>query len=94
MPGPVPGIHVFLRLRRKQVVDGRNKSGHDGNVVFQSSLPDLIRQSMLRTGSLSLSVRPHSPDVSMDHRLKPGGDEVRRVGYILDVEYRVATPFS
>jgi len=26
----VPGIRVFFGLRRKQVVDGRNKSGHDG----------------------------------------------------------------
>jgi hypothetical protein len=26
MPGPGPGIHVFLR---RQDVDGRNKSGHD-----------------------------------------------------------------
>jgi hypothetical protein len=31
--------------------------------LFQPSLPDLIRQSMLRPGS-------------MDRRLKPGGDEV------------------
>jgi hypothetical protein len=28
MPGPVPGVHVFLLLSR-QDVDGRNKSGHD-----------------------------------------------------------------
>ena len=28
MPGLVPGIHVFLSLKR-QGVDGRNKSGHD-----------------------------------------------------------------
>jgi hypothetical protein len=27
MPGPVPGIHVFLR--RRQDVDGRDKPGHD-----------------------------------------------------------------
>jgi len=29
MPGLVPGIHVLLLL--KQVVDGRDKPGHDGN---------------------------------------------------------------
>ena len=28
MPGLVPGIHVFLSFRRKDM-DGRNKSGHD-----------------------------------------------------------------
>ena len=29
MPGLVPGIHVFLGIG-KQVVDGRDKPGHDG----------------------------------------------------------------
>jgi hypothetical protein len=29
MPGLVPGIHVFQDVRREDV-DGRNKSGHDG----------------------------------------------------------------
>jgi hypothetical protein len=29
MPGLVPSIHVFLYEERKQVVDGRNKPGHD-----------------------------------------------------------------
>ena len=28
MPGFIPGIHVLLS-RGKEVVDGRNKSGHD-----------------------------------------------------------------
>jgi hypothetical protein len=28
MPGPVPGIHVFLSMRDKDV-DGRDKPGHD-----------------------------------------------------------------
>jgi len=28
MPGFMPGIHVFLQFV-KQVVDGRDKSGHD-----------------------------------------------------------------
>jgi hypothetical protein len=27
MPGPVPGIHVFLA--KKEDVDGRDKPGHD-----------------------------------------------------------------
>jgi hypothetical protein len=30
MPGFMPGIHVFNKFARKQDVDGRNKSGHDG----------------------------------------------------------------
>jgi hypothetical protein len=46
-------------------------------LAFRSSLPDLIRQSMQRTCSLSLSVPPHTPDVTMDHRVKPGGDDHR-----------------
>jgi hypothetical protein len=35
MPGPVPGIHVFL-IGAKQDVDGRDKPGQDGVVVFVS----------------------------------------------------------
>jgi hypothetical protein len=31
MPGPVPGIHVFL-FGGGEDVDGRVKSGHDGGV--------------------------------------------------------------
>jgi hypothetical protein len=29
MPGLVPGIHDFIFNFRKQVVDGRDKPGHD-----------------------------------------------------------------
>ncbi|WP_414471128.1 hypothetical protein [Microvirga sp. M2] len=29
MPGPEPGIHVFMTLRSEDV-DGRNECGHDG----------------------------------------------------------------
>ena len=29
MPGLVPGIHVFLLLRSKEDVDGRDEPGHD-----------------------------------------------------------------
>jgi hypothetical protein len=47
----------------------------------------VIRQSMQRTCSLSLSVRPHTPDVTMDHRVKPGGDEVGFLSFILYVEF-------
>ena len=61
---------------------------------FQSSLPDLIRQSMQRTCSLSLSVPPHKPDVTMDHRVKPSGDAVEFLWFILRVEYRVAGPIG
>jgi hypothetical protein len=37
MPGLVPGIHVFLSLRSKEDVDGRDKPGHD---VVRSSIPN------------------------------------------------------
>jgi hypothetical protein len=57
-------------------------------LACQSSLPDLIRQSMQRTRSLSLSVPPHTPDVTMDRRVKPGGDAVGSVWSILCVECR------
>jgi hypothetical protein len=30
MPGFMPGVHVFLAVR-KQDVDGRDKPGHDNN---------------------------------------------------------------
>jgi D-alanyl-D-alanine dipeptidase len=30
MPGFMPGIHVFNKFAANQDVDGRNKSGHDG----------------------------------------------------------------
>jgi hypothetical protein len=32
MPGLVPGIHVFLYVAAKQVVDGRDEPGHDGEI--------------------------------------------------------------
>jgi hypothetical protein len=49
---------------------------------------------MLRTCSLSLSVPPHTPDVTMDHRVKPGGDAVGSSWSILRVERRVVGPFG
>jgi ISXO2-like transposase domain len=49
---------------------------------------------MQRTCPLSLSVPPHTPDVTMDHRVKPGGDAVGSVWSILRVEYRVAGPIG
>src|SRR5690348_1870530 len=30
MPGPGPGIHELDAPRRKEIVDGRDKPGHDG----------------------------------------------------------------
>jgi hypothetical protein len=38
MPGLVPGIHVFLAVC--QVVDGRDKPGHDGQDKATSSRPN------------------------------------------------------
>src|SRR5258708_38007857 len=64
------------------------------NKAFQLSLPDLIRQSMQRTRSLSLSVASHTPAVTMDHRVKPGGDAVGSLWSILCVEGRVAGRFG
>ena len=61
---------------------------------FQSSLPDLIRQSMQRIRSLSPSVEPHTPDVAMDHRVKPGGDAVGFLWSILCVGRRVVGLFG
>src|ERR1700688_2171048 len=55
--------------------------------AFQSSLPDMTRQSMQRTCPFSLSAPPHTPDVTMDHRVKPGGDAVGSVWSILCVEF-------
>jgi hypothetical protein len=38
MPGLVPGIHgLFAWLDKKEVVDGRDKPGHDG-ALFESPM--------------------------------------------------------
>jgi len=42
---------------------------------------------MQRTRSLSPSVEPHTPDIAMDRRVKPGGDAAGSVWPILRVEY-------
>jgi hypothetical protein len=49
---------------------------HRENDFFMSSLPDLIRQSMLIGKWPRYAAQIRSPDFSMDHRVKPGGDEV------------------
>jgi hypothetical protein len=49
---------------------------------------------MQRNSPLSLSVPPHTPDVTMDHRVMPSGDAVGSVWFILLVECRVAGPFG
>ena len=49
---------------------------------------------MRRTRSLSLSVLPHTLNVTMDHRVEPGGDAVGSVWSILRDERRVAGPFG
>src|SRR5216683_2338295 len=41
MPGPVPGIHVFL-LRHQQYVDGRVKPGKDGWWLRKIDQPDPV----------------------------------------------------
>jgi hypothetical protein len=37
MPGPVPGIHVFIRSATKDV-DGRDKPGHDGDNAHSNQI--------------------------------------------------------
>jgi hypothetical protein len=38
MPGPVPGIHVFVALATREDVDGRDKPGHDDAKRFVDEL--------------------------------------------------------
>jgi hypothetical protein len=40
-----------------------------------SSLPDLIRQSMRKGSSVELADQLSEPPFTMDHRVKPGGDD-------------------
>jgi hypothetical protein len=44
MPALVAGIHAFFTV--KQVVDGRNKSGHDGRVSMKNSIAIDINADM------------------------------------------------
>jgi hypothetical protein len=44
-------------------------------MISHSSLPGLTRQSMLSTGLLRLTHCFGRLHLSMDHRVKPGGDE-------------------
>jgi hypothetical protein len=45
MPGLVPGIHVFLLLGyiNKEDVDGRDKPGHDGELLH-SQVPSAFQK--------------------------------------------------
>jgi hypothetical protein len=45
-------------------------------VRSQASLPGLTRQSMRKRNDINLPVASRKPRVTMDHRVKPGGDEV------------------
>jgi len=45
-------------------------------LLFVSSLPDLIRQSIRPRRSIGFAEEFVQPHVSMDHWVKPGGDEV------------------
>jgi hypothetical protein len=60
-------------LRRTSAKLGRNNAPRER--IFMSSLPGLTRQSMREGRSLGFTALFDSLDVSMDHRLKPGGDE-------------------
>ena len=44
-------------------------------MILTPSLPDLIRQSMRSEGLLRLPAPFDSLDVSVEHRVKPGGDD-------------------
>jgi hypothetical protein len=64
MPALVAGIHGFLRLDAlNEDVDGRNKSGHDGGMVAESSVHGdrLLRRKSSRTaaeGKVAVCGRP------------------------------------
>jgi hypothetical protein len=65
MAGLDPAIHVFHR--RRQDVDARHEAGHDGVKCFViAGLDPAIHGT-------APNIRP----VSMDRRVKPGGDDVR-----------------
>jgi hypothetical protein len=68
----VAGIRVFFLAIGKQVVDGRNKSGHDEVLMRAACSPFVI-------AGLDPAIHAE-PHFSMDHRVKPGGDEKRSAG--------------
>jgi hypothetical protein len=49
---------------------------------------------MQKSRSLNLFVPPHTPDITMDHRVKPGGDAVGSLWSILHVACRVVGLFG
>jgi hypothetical protein len=67
------GESNFLKWRR----GGEQSSGAEASRerFFTSSLPGLTRQSMRGAHLLRLTVLFDSLHVSMDHRVKPGGDD-------------------
>jgi hypothetical protein len=68
--GALPPL-IFWRRTLRAVRCQNSDADASRERFFTSSLPDLIRQSMGQPRSLYLS------HVSMDHRVKPGGDETK-----------------
>jgi hypothetical protein len=71
----VPGANLFLEWRRCCTQNSGAELHRENDILF-SSLPGLTRQSMGRAGLLRLTGLFDSLHVSMDHRVKPGGDEL------------------
>jgi len=89
MPGLVPGIHVFILGIQKQVVDGRDKPGHDGWQAMRLRV-DHAADAVY----LNLTDRPveDSEEVA-DGIVVDYDDEGRIVGIeILDASRRAADP--
>src|SRR5262249_37815140 len=61
-----PHSHVFV---------GCTEGAVAATQIFDSSLPGLTRQSMQRIGSLEFAKAFCQLSLSMDHRIKSGGDE-------------------
>jgi len=88
-PGAVEKPHnrfpdlAFARsgLPRINQTSGAKQKNAPRERYFISSLPGLTRQSMLTDGSLVFASL-QSSHFSMDHRVKPGGDEFRTYGAI------------
>jgi len=56
-------------------VRGLRVSRRSASRSFFASLPGLTRQSMRKEGELRTTEELSTLDFSMDHRVKPGGDE-------------------
>src|SRR5262249_33884071 len=72
----VPGANLFFEMASWWAKLGRGSVSRERSSA--SSLPGLTRQSMRGTRLLELTALFDSLGVSMDHRVKPGGDDGKR----------------